>query len=68
MSHRVLAVPAGSVSAASPVVASTVVGVVLGAVGIVGVASFSGQSTVPEGTAVTADEAVLGGPEYGSRK
>lgn len=68
MSHRVFTAPAASASAASPVLASTVVGVVLGVVGIVGVASFSGQSEVPQGTAVTADEAVLGGPEYGSRK
>lgn len=52
----------------SPVVASAVVGVVLGAVGVLGVASVSGQSSVPEGGAVSADEAVLGGPEYGSRQ
>lgn len=71
MSHRVFPMPApgaGPAAAVSPLLASTVVGVVLGAVGILGIASFSGQTTVPDGTTVTADEAVLGGPEYGSRR
>lgn len=78
MSHRILPLPGPSqagaaravspVSPVSPVLASTVVGVVLGVVGVLGVASLSGQSEVPQGTAVTADEAVLGGPEYGSRQ
>ncbi|MEH0147740.1 DUF2613 domain-containing protein [Corynebacterium sp. Q4381] len=53
--------------AASSVLASAVVGAVLGIVGVLGVGAFSGQSTVPTGGAVPADEAVLGGPEYGSR-
>ncbi|MBA4504918.1 DUF2613 family protein [Corynebacterium sanguinis] len=48
--------------------ASAVVGIVLGAIGVIGIAAFSGQSTVPAGNAVTADQAVLGGPEYGSRQ
>ncbi|WJY68921.1 DUF2613 domain-containing protein [Corynebacterium auris] len=52
----------------SPLVASVVVGVMLGAVGVIGIASFSGQSTVPTGNAVPAEQAVLGGPEYGSRQ
>lgn len=51
----------------SSVLASAVVGVVLGIVGVLGIAAFSGQTTVPTGGAVPADEAVLGGPEYGSR-
>nr|WP_290187144.1 DUF2613 family protein [Corynebacterium glaucum] len=51
----------------SSVLASAVVGVVLGVVGVLGIAAFSGQTTVPTGGAVPADEAVLGGPEYGSR-
>ena len=46
---------------------SAVVGIALGIVTIVGIAQFSGSDTVPEGTAVSADDAVLGGPEYGSR-
>ncbi|QPK84366.1 DUF2613 domain-containing protein [Corynebacterium qintianiae] len=54
--------------AVTPVVASAVMGIVLGIVGVLGIAAFSGQSTVPSGNAVTADEAVLGGPEYGSRQ
>lgn len=69
MSHRVLTLPASLARrATAPVMASTVVGVVLGVVGVLGIAAVSGQSTVPEGSAVSADEAVLGGPEYGSRK
>ncbi|MCT1414463.1 DUF2613 domain-containing protein [Corynebacterium sanguinis] len=54
--------------AATSVLASAVVGIVLGAIGVIGIATFSGQSTVPAGNAVTADQAVLGGPEYGSRQ
>lgn len=51
-----------------PVLVSSVTGIVLGVVGVVGIASFSGQNQVPSGNAVPADEAVLGGPEYGSRQ
>ena len=51
-----------------PVLASSVTGIVLGVVGVIGIASFSGQNQVPSGNAVSADEAVLGGPEYGSRQ
>lgn len=60
--------PDPATRAVSPVVASTVVGVVLGVVGVLGIASVSGQTEVPEGGAVPADQAVLGGPEYGSRQ
>lgn len=59
--------PAGGRTAAS-LLASTVVGVVLGIAGVLGIAAFSGQATVPQGGAVPADQAVLGGPEYGSRE
>ncbi len=48
-------------------VASAVVGVSLGVVAVIGVASFSGQDSVRQGNAVPAQEAVLGGPEYGTR-
>ena len=48
-------------------VASAVVGVSLGVVAVIGVASFSGQASVRQGNAVPAQEAVLGGPEYGTR-
>lgn len=51
----------------SSVIASAVVGVALGVVSVIGVASFSGQDTVPQGNAVPADDALLGGPEYGTR-
>ena len=54
--------------ATTSVLASAVAGIVLGAIGVIGIAAFSGQSTVPAGNAVTADQAVLGGPEYGSRQ
>ncbi|MCP1387570.1 DUF2613 family protein [Corynebacterium sp. TA-R-1] len=74
MSHRVEVAPAApqegpaSGRALSSVLASVVVGVVLGIVGVLGIATFSGQTTVPTGGAVPADQAVLGGPEYGSRQ
>lgn len=50
-----------------PVIASAVVGVLLGVVGVIGVAMFSNADAVPT-HAVPAQEAVLGGPEYGSRQ
>ncbi|RNE49973.1 DUF2613 domain-containing protein [Corynebacterium alimapuense] len=49
------------------VVASAVVGVALGVVSIIGIAAFSGQDSVPQGNAVPASDALLGGPEYGTR-
>lgn len=50
-----------------PAVGSAVVGIALGVITIVGVAQFSSANTVPEGNAVSAGDAVMGGPEYGSR-
>ncbi|KAA8719872.1 DUF2613 domain-containing protein [Corynebacterium spheniscorum] len=51
-----------------PVIASAVVGVVLGVVAVFGVSLFSGQDSVPEGKALSSEEALLGGPEYGTRE
>lgn len=51
-----------------PVVASSVLGVALGVVAVVGVAGFSGQNSVPASNAVPADQALLGDPEYGTRQ
>lgn len=51
-----------------PVVASAVVGVALGLVGVLGVSLFSGQNSVPQGNAVPAEQALMGSPEYGSRE
>ncbi|ALC06908.1 putative membrane protein [Corynebacterium deserti GIMN1.010] len=51
-----------------PAIASAVVGVAVGVVAVAGVSMISGQDTVPTGNAVTADNALLGGPEYGSRE
>lgn len=51
-----------------PAVASAVVGIALGAVAVAGVSILAGQDTVPSSNAVTADDALLGGPEYGSRQ
>lgn len=51
-----------------PAIASAVVGIAVGAVAVVGVSMISGQDTVPTDNAVTADDALLGGPEYGSRE
>ncbi|AWB84827.1 DUF2613 domain-containing protein [Corynebacterium liangguodongii] len=67
MSHAFTLPDALERGPATPLLASAVVGIVLGIVGVIGIAAFSGQSTVPAGNAVTADQAVLGGPEYGSR-
>lgn|GEM_PF-119518 len=50
-----------------PAIGSAVVGIALGVITIIGIAQFSGTDTVPEGNAVSASDAVLGGPEYGSR-
>lgn len=51
-----------------PAVGSAVVGIALGVVTIIGIAQFSGSDAVPQGNAVPASEAVMGGPEYGSRE
>ncbi|MFP7365873.1 DUF2613 domain-containing protein [Corynebacterium callunae] len=51
-----------------PAIASAVVGIAVGVVAVLGVSMISGQDTVPTGNAVTADNALLGGPEYGSRE
>lgn len=53
--------------ALGPAIGSTIVGIALGVVTVVGIAQFSGQDAVPSGNAVPADQAVMGGPEYGSR-
>lgn len=50
-----------------PAIASAVVGIAAGIVAVLGVAAFSDQDTVPRGNAVTAEDAMLGGPEYGTR-
>lgn len=52
----------------SPAIGSAVVGLALGVITIVGIAQFSDADTVPSGHAVPAADAVLGGPEYGSRQ
>ena len=50
-----------------PAVASAVVGVALGVVAVLGIALFTDANSVPQSESVTADDALLGGPEYGSR-
>ncbi|WKD59953.1 DUF2613 domain-containing protein [Corynebacterium caspium] len=49
-----------------PALASAVVGTVIGIIAVLGIANFTDNAT-PAGQAVPAEEAVLGGPEYGSR-
>ena len=51
-----------------PAIASAAIGIALGAVAVAGVSIISGQDSVPATNAVTADDALLGGPEYGSRE
>ena len=50
-----------------PAVGSTVVGIALGVITIIGIAQFSNADAVPSDGAVSASDAVMGGPEYGSR-
>lgn len=50
-----------------PVVASAVVGVALGIIAILGIALFTNTDSVPQSEAVNAENALLGGPEYGAR-
>lgn len=52
---------------AGSALASIVVGVAFGVATVVGISAFTGQDTVPRNASVNADEALLGGPEYGSR-
>ncbi len=51
-----------------PTIASAVIGIAVGVVAVAGVSLISSQDTVPSGNAVTADDALLGSPEYGSRE
>ena len=50
-----------------PALGSAVVGVALGVVTILGIAQFSQADAVPGDSSVSASDAVMGGPEYGSR-
>ena len=51
-----------------PALGSAVVGVALGVVTILGIAQFSQADAVPNDNSVKASDAVMGGPEYGSRE
>ena len=50
-----------------PALASTVVGVVLGIVAVIGVAAWASQDTLPATQKVSSQDSLLGGTEYGSR-
>ncbi|ART20442.1 DUF2613 domain-containing protein [Corynebacterium striatum] len=50
-----------------PAVGSIVVGIALGVITVIGIAQFSNADAVPAGNAVSTSDAVMGGPEYGSR-
>lgn len=50
-----------------PALASTVVGVVLGIVAVIGVAALASQDTLPPTQKVSSQDSLLGGTEYGSR-
>ncbi|MBV7296032.1 DUF2613 domain-containing protein [Corynebacterium sp. TAE3-ERU12] len=50
-----------------PAVVSAVVGALLGGALIFGAASALYQTELPEAEAITQDQALLGGPEYGER-
>lgn len=51
-----------------PVIASAVVGIALGVVAVVGANTFSDRNTIPTSDAATADQSLLGDPQYGSRQ
>ena len=50
-----------------PAMASALVGALLGGALIFGVAHVTQESELPEAQAVSADEALMGGVEYGER-
>ena len=50
-----------------PALASTVVGVVLGIVAVIGVAALASQDAPPPTQKVSSQDSLLGGTEYGSR-
>ena len=50
-----------------PALASTVVGVVLGIVAVIGVAALASQDALPPTQKVSSQDSLLGGTEYGSR-
>ena len=50
-----------------PALASTVVGVVLGIVAVIGVPALASQDTLPATQKVSSQDSLLGGTEYGSR-
>lgn len=61
--------PANSAKAPSlvPTIVSAVIGVALGAAAIAGIVAVGSSNTLPAANAVSADNALLGGVEYGSR-
>ncbi|KQB86072.1 DUF2613 domain-containing protein [Corynebacterium lowii] len=50
-----------------PAVASVVVGIALGVITILGISSLSQHNAVPAGGSPSAEDSLLGSPEYGSR-
>ena len=50
-----------------PALASTVVGVVLGIVAVIGVAALASQDALPPTQKFSIQDSLLGGTEYGSR-
>ena len=50
-----------------PALASTVIGVVLGIVAVIGVAALASQDALPPTQKVSSQDSLLGGTEYGSR-
>ena len=50
-----------------PALASALVGAILGGALIFGIAKVTQDSEIPEAQAVSADEALMGGVEYGER-
>lgn len=50
-----------------PAIVSALVGALLGAAAIFGLTHVASQSELPAANAIQPDDALLGGPEYGTR-
>ncbi|MDO4909532.1 MAG: DUF2613 domain-containing protein [Corynebacterium sp.] len=50
-----------------PAFASAVIGLVVGVAAVIGIINMSTESHIPQGQTVSANDALLGGAEYGAR-
>ncbi|MDO4911386.1 MAG: DUF2613 domain-containing protein [Corynebacterium sp.] len=50
-----------------PAFASAVIGLIVGVAAVIGITMMSTESHIPQGQSISADDALLGGAEYGAR-